>query len=71
MAKPTSGTGLLESSASAAHGFLRDQVLAILAPMYLFRYRRKPAADARQTGSSASCGSRPAIDLHPTGIGRS
>ena len=71
MAKWTSDTAVFESSARAAHGFLRDQVLAILAPVYLFRYRRASARADVQTAPSATCGSNQAIDLHPTGIGRS
>lgn len=71
MAKSTSDTGLFETSARAAHGFLRDQVLAILAPVYLFRYRRASDNADVVVAASAPCGSNPAIDLHPTGIGRS
>lgn len=71
MANSMSDTGLFESSARAAHGFLRDQVLAMLAPVYLFRYRRASDTAGGRTTASAPCGSTPAIDLHPTGIGRS
>jgi hypothetical protein len=71
MANRKSETGAVSStvggSARVVHAFVRDQVLTMLAPVYLLRHRRA----SRDVGPDASCTSRATIELHPTGIGRS
>jgi hypothetical protein len=71
MPKSKSDAGLVRSSASIAHAFLRDQVLAILAPVYLLQHRRASAVFAREIADEPTCGPNRAINLQPTGIGRS
>ena len=71
MANSKSDAGLVRNTASFAHAFLRDQVLAILAPVYLFQHRRASTASAREIADACACGPNSAIELQPTGIGRS
>jgi hypothetical protein len=72
MANWTSDAGLVRSSARVAHVFLYDQVLAILAPLYcLSRHPGAVAETTRPIANSPTCGPARAIDLQPTGIGRS
>ena len=68
MANSKYDAGLVHTTASFAHAFLRDQVLAILAPVYLFQHRRVSAVSATEIADA--CPAR-AIDLQPTGLGRS
>ena len=71
MANSTSGARFIRTTASIAHLFLRDQVLALLAPVYLLQYRRASAVLAGEIANAPTCGPNRAIDLQPTGIGRS
>jgi hypothetical protein len=71
MANSKFEAGLVRSSASIAHAFLRDQVLTILAPVYLLHVRRKYAASGREIAGETPCGPQGAIELQPTGAGRS
>jgi hypothetical protein len=71
MANSTSGAGLVRNTARIAHALLRDQVLAVLAPVYLVHHRRAIVETAAGIAERDTCGPSPAIDLHPTGIGRS
>jgi hypothetical protein len=75
MANRNSETGVVGSSARVVHAFLRDQVLTMLAPVYLLRQRRTSLASVRNrvcdVAPDASCTSTATIELHPTGIGRS
>jgi hypothetical protein len=71
MANRNSETGVVGSSARVVHAFLRDQVLTILAPVYLLRQRRASLDMVRDVAHEASCTSHGTIELHPTGIGRS
>jgi len=69
MPNSKSDAGLVRTSASFAHAFLRDQMLAILAPVYLFQHRRASTVSAREIADACACGPTSAIELH--GIGRS
>jgi hypothetical protein len=71
MANLTSNAGFVRITAGAAHAFLREQVLTIFAPIYLFQYRRASARSAGDVADARTCGPNRAIDLQPTGIGRS
>jgi hypothetical protein len=71
MPKSKSDAGLIRSGASIAHAFLRDQVLAFLAPVYLLQHHRACAVPGREIANEPTCGPNRAIDLQPTGIGRS
>jgi hypothetical protein len=77
MANSKSDAGLVRNSARVAHVLLRDQVLTILAPLYYFSQHHRSqhhCAIAEPTGPIAdapTCGPTRAIDLQPTGIGRS
>jgi hypothetical protein len=72
MANSKSDTGLVRSSARVAHVFLRDQVLTILAPLYYLSQHHRATAEPKGTIADAPpCGPTRAIDLSPTGIGRS
>jgi len=71
MANSTSHAGFVRNTARLAHALLRDQVLAVLAPVYLVRHRGAIVETARGNGERDTCGPTRAIDLQPTGIGRS
>jgi hypothetical protein len=72
MANCTSDAGLVRTTARVAHDFLCDQVLTILAPLYCFSHQhRAMAAPAAPIAASSTCGPTRAIDLQPTGLGRS
>jgi hypothetical protein len=70
MANSTSGAGLVRTTARIAHALLRDQVLAVLAPVYLVHHRAIVEA-APKIAERDTCGPNRAIDLQPTSIGRS
>jgi hypothetical protein len=72
MANSKSDAGLVRNSARVAHVLLRDQVLTILAPLYYFsQHRRAIAEPTGPVADAPPCGPTRAIDLQPTGIGRS
>lgn len=71
MANSTADAGVVGRSASVVHAFLREQVLTVLAPVYLFRHRRATTDTARDLADLPTCGPTQAIDLQPTGIRRS
>jgi hypothetical protein len=72
MANSKSDAGLVRNSARVAHVLLRDQVLTILAPLYYFsQHHRAIAEPTAPVAGAPTCGPTRAIDLQPTGIGRS
>ena len=71
MANPMSDARLVRTSASIAHAFLRDQVLAVLAPVFFVQHCRAIVEPAREIADVRTCGLNSEIDPQPTGIGRS
>ena len=72
MANSTSDAGIVCSAARVAHVFIRDQVLTLLAPLYYVSPLHRAIAETTGPIADAStCGPTRAIDLQPTGIGRS
>ena len=71
MANSTSDAGLVCSAARVAHVLLRDQVLTLLAPLYYLSPHRAIAGTTPTITDAPTCEPTRAIDLQPTGIGRS
>lgn len=71
MANSTSGAGLVRSGARIAFGFVHDQALAVLAPWYWFQRRHAIVEMTGEIAHTSTCGPKRAIDLQPTGLGRS
>jgi hypothetical protein len=72
MANWTADAGRVRDSARVAHAFVRDQVLTLLSPLYYVVHHSRAIAEPTGTiAASPTCGPTRAIDLQPTGIGRS
>jgi hypothetical protein len=71
MAIRLSDAGLVRRGAKVAHGLLRDQVLALLAPVSYLRYRRRTVESGGEITDVAICGLTRVIDRQTTDIGRS
>ena len=71
MANLMSDAGFVRGSARMAYGFLHHQVLTLLAPWYCLQRRHAIVETAREIADASPCGPNRAIDLQPTGIGRS
>ena len=64
------GRGFTGFCARFAHGFVREQVLALLAPVFLMRHGRTAAAAAVAVEASVR-GARHSVDLYASRVGRS
>ena len=71
MVNSTSHAGFVRNGARIAHTFVRDQVLAILAPRYYLYHRRAMADQDGEIADATTCGPHSAIELQPNSIGRS